>query len=751
MNSLIQDLRYALRTMRRNPGAIVVAIVSLGLGIGATTAIYSVVYGALINPFPYKDVRNMFVPRLENATGKGGRGAFTMREFLAIQKLPAVADSLGVGWEDAVLGTDSAPETVRVVQMSGSAFSFLGVPPLLGRTVGPQDLGSTGQAARVIVLSYARWMKMYAADPRVVGQTIRLNNEPYTVIGVMPPRFTWFGRESIWAPLEVDPRSKQMIQIRLRLKAGVSRQDCTAQLQSLLTQLASESPKDYPKAGFRAILTPFLEQTVASWQLAKMLYILLGAVSFLLLIACANVANLLLARATARQKEIAVRASLGADRLRLVRQLLTESVLLATCGGALGVLLAYAALKSIVALIPDVFIPNEAVISVNGAVLLFSIAVSAATGILFGLAPAIQATRPDLNDALKDAAKGSSTSGSTGRTRNALVVAEVALSAMLLMGAGLTMRTFLALESVPLGYEPQGLLTVDFSAPQKRFTNPERLNVVFGQILERVRALPGVRSATAGNGGFPWAGPESAYSIPGKPEEPERRVRLAFVADGYLDVMRVRLLRGRTLTAEDAGRAERVAIINETAARQLWGTDDAVGKQITLELLKTPPPVLRLASGSPTVTIVGVIGDVRNNGLQEPPNPALMLPYSLVAPPWRTLALRTDGDPRLQVNAVRTAVASIEKELAVASTATGEDRMDSQTMGPRFTMVLFIVFAVVGLVLAALGIYSVLAYTVSRRINEIGIRMALGAQSREVIALIMASGLKLTLLGMQPG
>lgn len=751
MNNLLQDLRYAVRTTRRSPGAIVVAILSLGLGIGATTAIFSLVHGALIDPFPYKDVHGMWVAHLDNVNGKGGRYMFSRREYLAFQRLPAVAETVALGFHEAVLGTETAPETVRVVGMSGNSFSFLGVRPLLGRTVGPQDIGPGGRPEHVAVLSYARWMKMFGGDPRAVGETIRLDDEPYTIIGVMPPRFTWFGRDSIWAPLDMNIAAKDMAMIRLRLKPGVSALAAGVQMQGLFEQLARESPKDYPKAGFRAVLTNFMDQTVASWELKEMLYILLGAVSFLLLIGCANVANLLLARATAREKEIAVRASLGAGRWRLAQQMLTESLLLAAVSGALGVLLAFVALKSIVALIPDFYIPNEAVISVNRWVLLASILVSASTGILFGLAPALHATRPDLNDALKDAAKGSSSGGRSGRTRSALVVAEVALSAMLLVGACLTMRTFLALTSVPLGYEPRELLLLIMTTPARRFANAQQMNVAFSDVLDRVRALPGVRAATAGNGGFPWNGLESAYSVPGKADEPDRRVRVSFIGDHYLETMRVSLLRGRPISAADMTRTDLVAVLNETAARQIWGDGDPVGRQMVLDFLKTPPPVLRMAVSSPAVTVVGVLADIRNAGLQQPTQPAVFLPYSVVAPGGRTIAVRTDGDPLRYANAVKSTIASVEKGMAVSRTTTGQADLEGAVMGPRFTMVLFAVFAGVGLVLAALGIYSVLSYAVTRRTHEIGIRVALGARRGAVIVLVMRSGLRLTAVGIAIG
>ena len=751
LEALLQDVRYGLRGFRKSLGFTSVALLSLALGIGATTAIFSVVYGVLINPYPYSKPETIWAPQIVDSKSGQIRGSHWISEFLEIRHLPAFSDVMATSWDNVLLTGEHTPESFTGILMSGNAFQFLGVPALLGRTIQPSDVSSTGEAEPVVVLSYLLWQRLFNGDASAIGKTLYLNDEPHLVIGVMPPRFGWYGNDAFWLPLPTTHPEQRISNVIMRLAPGVSKESAEQQLQALHVRLAAEKPRNFPKTGFKTVLVNYLDITVASGEMKTSLHLLFYAVAFLLLIACANVANLQLSRSTARAREIAVRFAIGANRGRVVRQLLTESVLLSVIGGLFGVLLAVVITKTIVAIMPDFYVPNEARISVNTYALLFSAAISVFTGILFGLAPGIQASVPRLAEFLKDSGRTSeSGSRAGGRTRSMLVITEVALSVILLVGATLTIRGFVALHQVDLGFQPERVLMLGLPLPPKRYATLEQRNQFAENVLDRVRSLPGVVSAAIGNGGMPFGGPQSTYTITGQPQAENKRVRVGMISTDYLTTMGISLLSGRNLTEAEVTHGNAVALINE-AARKLWPAgEDPIGKHIHLDLLADPhnPLVLIPPGGTPDLEVVGIIGNTRNAGLEREPDAAVLVPFTLLAPPQSQLTVRAQGNPMLLVNAVRAQIRAIDKDQPLRHPITMEELLGYQTVQPRFNVVLFSGFAMLGLVLAAAGIYSVISYHATRRTHEIGVRMALGAERGHVIMLMLNMGAKLVGVGL---
>jgi putative ABC transport system permease protein len=656
-------------------------------------------------------------------------------------------------YEPVLLTGDSSPESFDAVLLTGGAFHFIGVPPVIGRTIRPFDIGPAGEPAPVVVLSYRFWQQRFNGEPSAIGQKLVLNDVPHTVIGVMPPRFGWYTNEAFWLPMGMNLSDERFTNVIMRLRRGVSKEAAERQLQALNLSLAADKPQNFPKNGFRTQLLNYMDITQASGEMTSSLHLLSLAVGFLLLIACVNVANLQLARTTTRTREIAVRLSMGASRPRLIRQLLTESVLLSVVGGALGVLFALGATRAISMLIPEDYIPNEARIALNGSVLLFSLVVSILTGVLFGLTPALRCSRPNLVDSLKDGGRGMAGSAKGQAMRNWLVIAEVALSVILLAGAVLAIRGFTGLLNVDPGFRPQKTLVVGVPLSPKRYATLEQRNTFDRNLLEAVRNLPGVEAAALGNGGLPFGGPRSSYSLEGQPRNQDRRIVVGLISSEYLRTLGIPLKRGRQLTALEVTDMDHLALINE-AATKLWPSgDDPIGKRITIDLLSDSksPGVLRPTANHPEVTIVGVVGDTKNDGLRDVTLPAAFVPYTLVAPTTRQLAIRTFSRPLEILNSVRQRVREMDKDIPLRHPITLQQILGFETVEPRFNMALFSCFAGLGLALAAAGIYSVISYDVTQRMHEIGVRVALGASRSDVLALVLRMAAKLSGLGLVAG
>ncbi|HTZ90540.1 MAG TPA: ABC transporter permease [Alloacidobacterium sp.] len=755
LERLWQDVRYALRGFRKSPGFTAVALLSLMLGIGASIALFSVVYGVLIAPYPYAKPNEIWAPAV---LGPNDPVRFwhqyPLSEMVEIEKLPAFADVMATIPKSVVLTGGTNPEGFYGVYLTGGAFNFIGVKPLIGRTIQPFDIHPGGEPDAVVVLTYQFWQRFFSGDVHAIGKKITLNDVPYTVIGVMPPRFGWWTNEAFWLPLPMNLADDTPVNVIMRLRPGITKEVAEQQLNQLNVRLAAEHPQQFPKGQLRTVLLNYMDITSASGEMSSSLHLLFAAVGLLLLIACVNVANLQLARTTTRAREIAMRLAIGAGRGRLVRQLLTESVMLSVLGGVLGVLFAVAATRIIVLLIPPDYVPNESRITVNGYVLLFSLTVSMLTGILFGLAPALRSSRPDLVETLKDGGNGATGSGRAQAMRSWLVVAEISLSVLLLAGASLAIRSFAQLMHTDPGFQPERVLRMGITLPPKQYTTFEQRNLFDQNLLEIIMSIPGVQAAAIGNGGMPYSGWESSYSLEGrKPLSDDQKLVVSLVSSKYSQTMGIPLKRGREFTEAEIENVAHVALINESAAR-LWPAGvDPIGRHLQLDVLEKPlkPPVLMPSGNNSDLVIVGVIGDTKNGGLADATRPAVYLPYTMIAPPDRQIAVRTAGQPLAILNVVREKVRELDKDTALGRPVTLDEVLGEEAQQPRFNMALFSGFAVLGLTLAAIGIYSVISYNVTQRVHEIGVRMALGAKRSDILRLVLLMVARVAGLGLVIG
>jgi putative ABC transport system permease protein len=744
----LQDLRYGARLLRRAPGFSAIAIATLALGIGANTAILSVVWGILVRPLPYADAGRLVVLLHQ------GRNPVSPANFLDWQARSRSFQSMGAAeyWTPNLLGSD-APTKLWALRLTPEVLPMLGVTPRLGRFFLPAE-GRAG-SDHVAVIGDGLWRRRFGADPSVVGRTISLDGEPYTVVGVMPPGFRfapfWATQAELWAPLDLAPRATRRDASSLRVFARLAPGQSLETSRHEVAAITSALEREFPGTNREVRVLPLQEKVVGNVR--PILLVLVGAVALVLLLACANVANMLLARSSARRKEMALRAAIGASRGRTLRQLLTESLVLAAAGGVAGLGLGMAALRLLVAAAPPET-PRLADVRLDPMILLATLSASVLTGLVFGLAPALQGSATRLQDALKEG--GSAGTGrETGWLRRSLVAAEVAIALVLLVGAGLMVRSLLALQAIDPGFDPRSVVAMEVSVAGTAQAEPGRRLVLYPEIVERLRALPGVRTAGAINhlpiAGDIWGFP---YRIEGRPkprpgESPVATYRA--VLPGYFETMRLPILRGRGIAETDGPTAPGVVVVNEFLAKRVWPGEDPIGKRIDLDGSDESPA---------WVTVVGVVKNAVREEWSEPPDDevylsALQRPALLGSPhtqeAYLTFVVRTDGDAAALAPSLRAAVAGIDRTLPVSEVQTMEHVVSLATARPRFQTQLLVIFGAVAAALAAAGIYGVMSYVVARRTREIGVRMALGADSPRVLRLVVGEALGVAAAGAAAG
>jgi predicted permease len=743
LENFARDIQFGARNLLSSPGFTTLAVLSLSAGIMATTVIYSVLHAVVLDPFPYRHVEQLMSVRVSNAALSGGRTGYSVDQFLEIAERNTIFDGVIASTISDVLWTGNGdPQRLRGNHGTFNTFDVMGVPPLLGRTPTPDD--ARAGAEPVVVLGFRFWQRQFGGDPGILGRRLRLNDTVRTVIGVMPKRFMWRGAD-VYIPLEFE-RGRTIEGVRFvhllgRLKPGVTAVQAEADLRPIIEELKRREPREFPDK-WRVALLPFTETFPSG--ITGDIWVLFGAVALLLLIACANVSNLLLSKAASRQREMSVRLALGASRSRLVRQLLTESLLLALIAGAVGTALAFAGLPAILSLVPPGTIPDEAEIAINRSVLFFTLAVSAGASVLCGLAPALHSSRRDLAVSMREVSR--SVAGGPSFIRSSLVVAEVALSLMLLAGSSLLIRTFVAMQHVPLGFQPERFLTLRVPLPATRYPDAARRVAFFDDLLTRVGALPGVTAVGLNSGVHPLGNMWTAADVIGAPPSADP-VEVHQVNAGYLTAFGMRLAAGRLLAADDISARRPVAVVNERFVKARFAGRPPIGQAVRLPRLKDPPFGLAIDS----FEVVGVVHDTPNDGLSSPVLPEIFLPYSL-AGLSNGLLVRTAHEPTALARSVAAQVYAIDPSQPVASIKTLDGLIQEDAYStPRFNLILLSVFASIGLVLAIVGVYGVMSAAVAQQRHEIGVRMALGAGARTIAGMIVVRGSRLLIVGMAFG
>jgi putative ABC transport system permease protein len=753
MDNLIQDIRYGVRMLLKSPSVSIVATIALALGIGANTAIFSVVNAVLLRPLPFPNSESLMQVYKGTKGGQVLRGSFTYPDFFDLRTQNNVFERVACyHGSDFILTQRGEPVRLTGVVTTADLLPLLGVPPMLGRGFVPDE--DKPSSSRVVVLSQSAFQKYFGADPNILNQPITIDGKPTTVVGVMPSEFQFPIQNDpidLWTTIAGDASGKEPIteqrgahflRVIGRLKTGITEQQALADVDTIAKRLEQQYPDTNTRRGF------FLEQTLRSivGDIRPALLILLGAVSFVLLIACANVANLLLARAMSRYKEMAIRSALGASRWRVIRQLLIESVLLSVVGGAFGLLLAVWWSDLLIALGKQ-NIPRAVQVGLDWRVLLYTLMVSVGTGVLFGLAPALQSSKTGLSESLKEGGRGAGSGAAKNRLRASLVVSEVAVAVVLLVGAGLLIKSLWLLHTVNPGLDPTNVLTFNVALPEVKYPS-EQQSRFFRDLKTRLESVPGVQSVSSVYP-LPLSGDRFviSFEIDGRPVAPKDQPSADFfvVDPGYFKTMGIPLRKGRDFNERDEHKSPQVIIVSETFARLHFPNEDVIGKRIK-------PGIGTFENEeNPMREIVGVVADIKNRTLSTEPQAVYYVPQPQVPFNQMIMVLKTIGDPHGMVKPATQEVAAIDADLPVFDVKTMEEYISQSVSTPRFNTTLLAIFAAVALTLTIVGLYGVMSYAVAQRTNEIGIRLALGAQTRDVLSLIIKQGFQLVLLGLAIG
>jgi len=741
MPSLFQDLRYSLRQLIHNPGFSLTAVISLALGIGATTAVFSVVYAALIHPYPYAEADRIVRLTVENKGGQDQGVSLNGPQIQQLRQSPAVDSLVAMDYWSLTLTGHDLPENVETVYLTSNGFNFLGVPALLGRGLLPSDAVDGQEPQAVIVLGNKFWRRHFNADPAVLGKTIQLDRKNYRIVGVAGPRFTWYSAD-VYLPLKLSQDPAPIYVVNFRLKPGESPQAANAALQPLMEQFARDTPKHFPEH-FHVHVSRLNDWVVK--QIGRTLYLLLAAVALLLAIGCGNVSILLLARGTVRQHELSVRSAIGASRGRIVRQLLTESLLLATSGAALGVLAAYGILAGIRMLLPRYAFAPEVAVAINLPVLFFSTGVALLTGILFGLWPALHLSRPQLGQMMQSSTGRLAGSVHGRRSQNLLISGQIALTVLLLAGAVASMEGFVRMIHAPLGYDPHNVISLFIPLHDDSLTGWEARSAYFERLLAKVIDTPGVTAAAIStNATPPRNGSNMRFEILGRAALEQQDALVNFVGHAYFQTLRIPVLRGRLWSESENHHAAHVAVINQTMARLYFPNGDAIGHSIKLPRIENRPPIVLSAPdiADSWLQIIGVTADDRDAGLREPIKPEAFVPFTLSMREYTQILVRSDVAPLSLLHTIRAGLASVNADQQTGNEVEDPEQWvkdEPEWQQGHLVSWIFGAFSILALALAAVGLYSVVSYTVTQRTSEFGIRMALGAQREHVVRIVFAS------------